>query len=91
MRLLRSLAKTHARFDDPNLVSHSGLVPMMALAERAGLADLVATRTPMMTPIPAHHGLLSILLSRTQKPMTNSPVPPSHSSAADALSPAYSR
>ena len=42
MRLLHSLAKTHARFDDPNLVSHSGLVPVMALAERAGLADLVA-------------------------------------------------
>jgi hypothetical protein len=39
---LHSLAKTHARFDDPNLVSHSGLVPVMALAERAGLADLVA-------------------------------------------------
>ena len=42
MRLLHSLAKTHASFDDPNLVSHSGLVPVMALAERAGLAGLVA-------------------------------------------------
>ena len=42
MRLLHSLAKTHAAFDDPNLVSHSGLVPVMALAERAGLGDLVA-------------------------------------------------
>jgi Transposase DDE domain group 1 len=42
VRLLHSGAKTHARFDDPNLVSHSGLVPVMALAERAGLADLVA-------------------------------------------------
>ncbi|SRR5260221_9171803 len=40
MRL--SLAKTHASFDDPNLVSHAGLVPVMALAERAGLGDLVA-------------------------------------------------
>jgi hypothetical protein len=39
---LHSLAKTHASFDDPNLVSHAGLVPVMALAERAGLADLVA-------------------------------------------------
>src|SRR5260370_41365976 len=36
------MAKTHASFDDPNLVSHSGLVPVMALAERAGLGDLVA-------------------------------------------------
>ena len=34
-------AKTHASFDDPNLVSHAGLVPVMALAERCGLADLV--------------------------------------------------
>ena len=29
-------------FDDPNLVSHAGLVPVMALAERAGLPDLIA-------------------------------------------------
>ena len=42
MRLLHSLAKTHASFDDPNLVSHAGLVPVMALAHRAGLGGLVA-------------------------------------------------
>jgi len=42
VRLLHSLAKTHASFDDPNLVSHAGLVPVMALAERAGLGELVA-------------------------------------------------
>jgi hypothetical protein len=42
VRLLHSLAKTHASFDDPNLVSHAGLVPVMALADRAGLADLAA-------------------------------------------------
>ena len=42
MRLLHSLAKTRASFDDPNLVSQAGLVPVLALAERAGLADLVA-------------------------------------------------
>jgi len=42
VRLLHSLAKTHASFDDPNLVSHAGLVPVMALAGRAGLPDLVA-------------------------------------------------
>jgi hypothetical protein len=39
---LHSLAKTHASFDDANLVSHAGLVPVMALAQRVGLADLVA-------------------------------------------------
>ena len=42
MRLLHSLARTRASFDDPNLVSHGGLVPVMALAQRAGLTDLVA-------------------------------------------------
>ena len=29
-------------FDDPRLVSHAGLVPVMALAERAGRGGLVA-------------------------------------------------
>jgi hypothetical protein len=38
--LLHDLAKTHASFDDPNLVSRAGLVPVMALAQRAGLAGL---------------------------------------------------
>ena len=42
MRLLHSLARTRASFDDPNLVSHAGLVPVMALAGRAGLGGLVA-------------------------------------------------
>ncbi len=42
MRLLHSLTRTHASFDDPNLVSHAGLVPVMALAQRAGLGELVA-------------------------------------------------
>jgi hypothetical protein len=41
VRLLHDLAKTHAMFDDPNLVSRAGLVPVMALAQRAGLAGLV--------------------------------------------------
>ncbi len=41
MQLLHSLAKIHATFDDPNLVSRAGLVPVMALAQRAGLGALV--------------------------------------------------
>jgi Transposase DDE domain group 1 len=40
VRLLHGLAKIHASFDDPNLVSRAGLVPVMALAQRAGLAAL---------------------------------------------------
>ena len=37
MRLLHELARIHASFDDPNLVSRAGLVPVMALAQRAAL------------------------------------------------------
>jgi Transposase DDE domain group 1 len=40
VRLLHSLTKIQATFDDPNLVSRAGLVPVMALAQRAGLAAL---------------------------------------------------
>jgi Transposase DDE domain group 1 len=51
VRLSHDLAKTHASFDDPNLVSRAGLIPVMALAGRCGLADLagehvkIASRT----------------------------------------------
>ena len=51
MRLSHDPARTHASFDDPNLVSRAGLVPLMALAGRCGLADLagehvkIASRT----------------------------------------------
>ena len=41
MRLSHIPARTRAVFDDPNLVSHGGLVPVMALAERAGLPELL--------------------------------------------------
>ena len=40
MRLLHELAKIHVSFDDPNLVSRAGLVPVMALAQRARFAKL---------------------------------------------------
>src|ERR1700689_2068000 len=42
VRLSHTPARTSAVFDDPNLVSHGGLVPVMALAERAGLPELLA-------------------------------------------------
>lgn len=42
MRLLHTAAKTRATFDDPNLVSHAGLVPAVRLAENVGLEELVA-------------------------------------------------
>jgi Transposase DDE domain group 1 len=42
VQLLHALARASAEFDDPNLVSHAGLVPVMALAGRACLGELVA-------------------------------------------------
>jgi hypothetical protein len=42
VRLSHTVARTSAAFDDPNLVSHAGLVPVMALAARAGLHGLAA-------------------------------------------------
>ncbi|WP_037805948.1 MULTISPECIES: IS1380 family transposase [unclassified Amycolatopsis] len=40
MRSLHTAGSVSARFDDPNLVSHAGLVPVMRLAEDAGVAAL---------------------------------------------------
>jgi hypothetical protein len=42
VRLSHIPARTSAVFDDRNLVSHGGLVPVTALAERAGLPGLPA-------------------------------------------------
>ena len=44
MRLSHARRAIDARFDDPNLVSCAGLVPVMALADRCGLARLLAER-----------------------------------------------
>ena len=43
MRVSHSFPAISTVFDDPNLVSCAGLVPTMALAQRAGLADLVSS------------------------------------------------
>ena len=42
MRVSHSYPAISATFDDPNLVSCAGLVPAMALAQRAALGELVA-------------------------------------------------
>ncbi len=41
MRVSHDSSALSASFDEPNLVSCAGLVPVLALAERAGLAELV--------------------------------------------------
>jgi hypothetical protein len=48
--LLHELAKIHATFDDPHLVSQAGLVPVMALAQRAGLADMAREHVRISRP-----------------------------------------
>jgi hypothetical protein len=48
--LLHELAKIHATFDDPHLVSQAGLVPVMALAQQAGLGDLAREHVRISRP-----------------------------------------
>jgi hypothetical protein len=50
VRLSHDPAKTHASFDDPDLVSRAGLVPVMALAQRCGLADLAGEHVTIASP-----------------------------------------
>jgi hypothetical protein len=54
MRLWHSAAATSAQFDDPNLVSCAGLVPMMRLAQECGLAELVAAQVTVAGPLGAN-------------------------------------
>ncbi len=51
MRLLHSAARTSAAFDAENVVSLAGLVPVMRLAQQAGLPDLIAERVRLDTSI----------------------------------------
>jgi hypothetical protein len=57
VRLSHDLPKTHASFDDPNLVSRAGLVPLMALAAKAGLADLAGEHVSTGGPCGVNAGL----------------------------------
>ena len=57
MRLSYDPAKTHASFDDPNLMSRAGLVPAMALAGRCGLADLAGEHVTIASPDEVNPGL----------------------------------
>jgi len=54
MRLWHSAAATSAHFDESNLVSCAGLVPVMRLAQDCGLAELVAERLRVAGPLGAN-------------------------------------
>ncbi|MGP4053164.1 IS1380 family transposase, partial [Streptomyces sp. 2A115] len=47
MKVSHTPAAVSAAFDDPNLIAHAGLVPVMRLAERCGLARLVAEKVKL--------------------------------------------
>ena len=57
MRLLHAVGKTRATFDDPNLVSHAGLVPAMRLAELVGLEELVSQHVRVAAEVGANPGV----------------------------------
>jgi hypothetical protein len=57
MRLSHTLGRTSVAFDDPNLVSAGGLVPVLALAESAGLRDLTGEHLTVPTDKGANAGL----------------------------------
>ena len=56
MRLCHTLPVTAARFDEPNLVSAAGLVPVMRLAAEAGLGELAAEHLTVPTDKGANPG-----------------------------------
>lgn len=57
MRLSHTLGRTSVAFDDPNLVSAGGLVPVLALAESAGLRALADEHLTVPTDKGANAGL----------------------------------
>ena len=57
MRLFHTPRATSVAFDDPNLVSAGGLVPVLALAESAGLRDLADKHLSVPTDKGANAGL----------------------------------
>src|SRR5215204_2982924 len=57
MRLLHRAAKTSACFDDPNLVSHAGLVLAVRLAQNVGLEELVGQHLRVAAKVGANPDL----------------------------------
>lgn len=56
MQLSHTLVAVSASFDDPNLVSAAGLVPIMRLADEAGLTALAQDRLSVPTDKGANAG-----------------------------------
>ncbi|HEY7007764.1 MAG TPA: IS1380 family transposase [Jatrophihabitantaceae bacterium] len=56
MQLCHTFSRSSARFDEPTLVSSAGLVPLVALAERAGLRQLADGQLTVPGDRGAHAG-----------------------------------
>jgi Transposase DDE domain group 1 len=56
MRLCHTFTGSSARFDEPNLVSAGGLVPVLGLADRVGLRALVEEQVRVPSDKGAHAG-----------------------------------
>ena len=62
MQLSHTPAAIGAAFDDPNLIASAGLVPFVALAEAAGLLDLVSAHVSVPTDKGANADLKTMSL-----------------------------
>jgi len=82
--------KVSAVFDDPNLIGSAGLVPVMRLAERAGLHELLEQHLSVASPNAGRRPCLSLRLrrattTRRHRPRsTTQPPTPSSCSARSA-------
>ena len=71
MQLSHARAVASASFDEPNLVSAAGLVPLMGLARRAGLRELGDRHLSVPTDKGANAGLkLSSLVAGVAGPVS---------------------
>src|SRR6476661_8764649 len=50
VRVSHRFTADSARFDEDNLVSHAGLVPLLELAEQTGLGETIAGKVSITTP-----------------------------------------
>src|SRR4051812_12963341 len=50
VRVSHRFTADSARFDEDNLVSHAGLVPLLGLAEQTGLPEIIAGKVSIKTP-----------------------------------------
>ena len=50
MRVSHRFTAGSARFDEDNLVSHAGLVPLLGLAEQTGLSEIIAEKVSITAP-----------------------------------------